>query len=325
MKKMSKKILFFGNERLATGLSTTVPILRTLLKNGYEVEAIIIAQNDLKPTRKERELEIVGVASENNIPLLAIDKLKDAEQELTKFHAEAAILIAYGKIVPQSIINIFPSGIINIHPSLLPLHRGPTPIESVILNGDTQTGVSLMQLAPKMDAGPIYAQQSIKLLGTESKQELADKLSLLGSDMLLKNLPRILDGSLDAIAQLDIHATYDRLISKDDGIIDWCKSASKLEKEVRAYSVWPRSRTKVGQTEIIITHAHVIPEDTPGLQKKDWAINNSSGSYSDGLIVETSHQTLGFTTGKDVLMVDNLIPAGKKEMTVQAFLAGYRP
>jgi methionyl-tRNA formyltransferase len=322
---MSNKILFFGNERLATGLSTTVPILSTLLNNGYEVEGIVVAQHDLKPTRKERDLEIVGVAQSNNIPMLTINKLKDAEQELKDFDAEVAILIAYGKIVPQSIINIFPRGIINIHPSLLPLHRGPTPIESVILNGDSQTGVSLMQLSSKMDAGPIYVQQNVKLLGTESKQELANQLSLLGSEMLVKYLPDILNGSLKAITQSDINVTYDKLISKDDGIINWHKPARSLEREVRAYAIWPRSRTRIGQTEIIITQAHVVLNTTPGIQKKKWACNQLLNSNSTGLIVETTPQTLGFMTSEDVLMIDRLIPAGKKEMTTQAFLAGYRP
>jgi methionyl-tRNA formyltransferase len=246
MKMTSKKILFFGNERLATGLQTNTPILHALVDAGYLIEAIVIAQNDNQQSRNARKLEIVKVAEEYGISTRRISRLKDAEQELRAFNAEAAILIAYGKIVPQAIIDIFPKGIINIHPSLLPLHRGPTPIESVLLNGDHETGVSLMQLSSKMDAGPVYAQQRIIIENNQSKMELANTLSLLGRDMLIQQLPEIMNGNLRPIAQLDDQATYDNLITKANGILNWNKSASQLEREVRAYAEWPRSRTLIG-------------------------------------------------------------------------------
>jgi methionyl-tRNA formyltransferase len=195
MKKMSKTILFFGNERLATGVSTSSPALRALIGNGYEVAAVVVAQNDPGRSRQARELEVSSVAAEHGIPLLSPSDLLKAKDELAGYGAQAAVLIAYGKIVPPEVLDIFPAGIINVHPSLLPLHRGSTPIESVILGGADETGVSLMKLAQKMDAGPIYDRVRIRLGGDETKQSLADNLSAMGTDLLLKYLPGILDGA----------------------------------------------------------------------------------------------------------------------------------
>jgi methionyl-tRNA formyltransferase len=323
MKMTSKKILFFGNERLATGLQTNTPVLHALVNAGYKVKALVIAQNDGQQSRNARELEIVKVAEEYGIPTLRIQRLKDTGEQLKAYNAEAAILIAYGKIVPQAIIDIFPRGIINIHPSLLPLHRGPTPLESAILNDERETGVSLMQLSSKMDAGPVYAQKRTPLNGNQSKIELAHTLSAIGGEMLIQYLPAILSGDLLPIAQVDHLATYDTLITKADGQIDWEKPASQLEREVRAYAVWPRTRTRIGKLEIIITQAHTLPRYTLGIQQKDWNNNREIRKNSVGAIVQLTNHDLGFITATDVLMIDRLVPSGKKEMSIKAFLAGY--
>ncbi|HMH30927.1 MAG TPA: methionyl-tRNA formyltransferase [Methylomirabilota bacterium] len=302
---MSNRILFFGNERLATGLSTSAPTLRALVDAGYDVVAVVVAQKEVGKSRKGRELEIVQVAEAVNLPALVIDDLAAAKDQLASYKAEAAVLIAYGKIVPQSVIDVFPRGIVNIHPSLLPKHRGPTPIESVILSGEAETGVALMSLAAEMDAGPVYDQQAIKLNGNETKQELADQLGEIGKDLVIKNLPAILDGSLQPKPQAD-DATYDELIDKEDGVIDWQKPAGQLEREVRAYLDWPRSRTSIGSTDVIITKSHV-----------------AEGSGTPGTLLIEAKQ-LGVYCGEGLLVIDNLIPAGKKEMPAQAFLSGYQ-
>lgn len=304
---MSKTILFFGNERLATGLSTTAPTLRGLIAAGYKVAAVVVAQNDLGKSRKGRQLEIAEVAAEHNIPLISSVNLNEAGADLAAYGAEAAVLVAYGKIVPQSVIDLFACGIINIHPSLLPKHRGSTPIESVILAGETVSGVSLMQLTAKMDAGPTYAQATIELPRAVSKQALADLLSGLAVDLLIKNLPLILDNSLQPVAQDDTAATYDTLIQKQDGQLDFSKPAAQLEREVRAYLDWPRSRTTLGSTEVIITKAHV-----------------SKGNGPLGTLWRDGNKQLGIYSSAGVLVIDSLVPIGKKEMPIAAFLSGYK-
>lgn len=304
---MKPRIVFFGNERLGTGLTTTAPTLQALIAAGYDVAAVVVAQREMGSSRKPRALEIVGVAEAHNIPVLSPPKLADAKNDLKDLGAQAAVLVAYGKIVPQSIIDLFPVGIINIHPSLLPKHRGPTPIESVILQSDKETGVSLMQLAAEMDAGPVYAQETVLLKGNETKQILAEQLLNLGKDMLLQYLPSILTSSLAPQAQNDKLATYDKLIEKSASELQFTKPATELDREVRAYAAWPRSRAKVGTTEVIITAAHVI--EGQGVAGTLW-INGPE---------------FGIHARKDILVIDRLIPAGKKEMSAAEFLAGYNP
>ena len=303
---MLNKILFFGNERLATGLGTTAPTLRALIEAGYEITGVIIAQNEIGNSRKSRELEIVQVAQAHDIPVLAPKNLRESVEEIAEFGAEIGVLVAYGKIVPQSIIDLFPRGIINIHPSLLPLHRGSTPIESVILNDDTETGVSVMSLSSGMDSGPVYGQSIIQLIGTETKQELADQLLNIGKDMVIEFLPSILDGSMKAFAQDESKATYDKMIDKSVSLLDWNKSALQLEREVRAYAVWPRSRTTINDIEVIVTASHIID-----------GIGKIGSIWKDA-------KSLGFYTSYGVLVIDRLIPIGKKEMDTASFLAGHK-
>jgi methionyl-tRNA formyltransferase len=321
---MSKKILFFGNERLATGVTTKAPAFNRLLREKYEIAGLILAQNLQAQTRVQREIEIAEIADKYHVPILFPDKLYKTVDQLKAFHAEIGILIAYGKIVPQSIIDIFPKGIINIHPSLLPLHRGPTPLESVILQGEHNTGVSLMRLSNKMDAGPIFVQQEIALTGEETKQELADTLSNLGTELLIKTLPDILHSVIEPTPQLE-GATFDKLISKNDGVIDWNKPAIAINREIRAFLNWPRSTFWLGEHKLIATKAHTIDTSNPDISLKQWPINDTCSMNIPGAIVQINTRTMGFTTNKDILMIDALIPDGKREMSIEAFLAGFKP
>jgi methionyl-tRNA formyltransferase len=306
---VSPKVIFFGNERLATGVTTTAPTLNRLLDAGYDVAAVVSHDSGSR-SRKQRNLEIAEVAAEHNIPVLLPIRPAEIIDQLKGYNAEIAILVAYGKIVPQSIIDVFPHGIINIHPSLLPLHRGPSPIESVILAGAPETGVSVMQLVAGMDAGPVYGQTSIKLHGTESKQQLANTLLEAGGELIVRSLPSILDGSLRPAAQNDDRATYDSLITKTDGELDFQKPSQLLVREIRAYLNWPKSRTTINGIEVIITAATAEPV------KLDTAIPGD-------IQVVLGAGSIFICTSNGSLSVKRLKPSGKQEMSVRAFLAGY--
>ena len=302
---MKPRLLFFGNERLATGVTSQVSVLRALIAAGYNIEAVITSNED-SVSRQKRDLEIGPVAQAAGIPVILTGKTMTLEEKVQKHQADAAVLVAFGKIVPQKVIDMFPGGIINIHPSLLPKHRGPTPLESVILSGEKETGVSLMQLAAKMDAGPMYAQETVLLHGDETKQMLADQLLDLGANMLIQYLPDILSGNLKPTEQNDKQATYDKKIDKSDSVIDWQKPAEELEREVRAYAGWPKSRTTLAKRDVVITKAHV-----------------AEGSGIPGTLWLEPGQ-LGVHTKEGVLAIDALVPAGKKEMTATEFLRGYQ-
>ena len=231
----------------------------------------------------------------------------DIQDELAKYKADCGVLVAFGKIVPESIIKIFPRGIINVHPSLLPKHRGPTPLESVILAGETETGVSIMSLVKAMDAGPVYVQETVTLKGSETKQELADTLGGIGSKLIHKHLPVILNGSLKPKPQIDEEATYDALLTKLDGAIDWNLPAEVIERQIRAYAVWPGSRQPSGKREVLVVAAE-------------------SGTMTGipGEVFMHDKELIVFC-GLGSINITSLKPAGKTEMTAASFIAGYKP
>ena len=215
-------------------------------------------------------------------------------------------------MVPVEIIALFPFGIVNVHPSRLPKHRGSIPIESVILYDEKETAVSLMSLAKAMDAGPVYAQsEAIRIEHDVTKQVLADHLAEVGANMLGVVLPKILSGDCTAQEQDHRLASYDERITKEDGFLNFSKSAVQLEREIRAYAEWPKSRTVIASKDVVITKAHVANGDELPGEK------HANGD------VFVSHKQLCIQTAEGVLVVDELKPAGKQAMSGQAFLAGY--
>ncbi len=316
MKKQSPKIIFFGNERLATGVTTTCPTLQALLKAGYDVVAVVL-HNQSATSRSQRAVEIAELAKLHHIPILMPHKLSSIVGDLAALKAEVGVLVAFGKIIPQAVIDIFPKGILNIHPSQLPKHRGPTPLESVILSGENQTAVSLMKLTAEMDAGPVYAQQLLSVPGTITKQSLADSVSQIGSKLVIQHLLRILDGSLQPQPQNHQQATYDSLISKTDGELDWTRPATMLERQIRAYCTWPKSRTTIGAHQLIITSADVINTSDISLFIPDIKAGQP-GEY------HATKKELVVYCGEDALRVRTVQPVNKKEMPIQAFLSGYQ-
>lgn len=302
---MSKKIIFFGNERLATGTTTSCVIARSLLSAGFEIAAIIVNRSDIS-SRKARSLEIEDFAKDHHIPVHAPKSLSSITDTLKSYSTSLAILVAYGKIVPESTISLFSKGIINVHPSLLPLHRGPTPIESAILAGDKTTGVSIMKLVKAMDAGSVYAQKSILINENTSKQELCDNLSRVGAELLIECLPQILNGTLKPLAQKDQMATYDQKITKRHSAVNWHQASSRIMREIRAYSGWPGSKAIVNNIEATITKAHI-----------------SSDKGIPGYFFKTKNKVLGCYTTDGAIIIEKLKPVGKKEMPSSDFINGY--
>jgi methionyl-tRNA formyltransferase len=298
---MNKPIVFFGTEDFS------VPTLELLIADGYTVAAVV-TKPDSKRGRGQQMTQpaVKVIAEQHGIPVLQPQKLSEITDFVQSLGAPVGILVSYGKIIPQSIIDLFVPGIINIHPSLLPLYRGPSPVETAVLHGDRQTGVSIMQLSAAMDAGPVYVQESIQLEGTETISALYSTLSTKGNELLARILPAIVDGTLHPTPQHNDAATYCQLIKKSDGVIDWHTSAAHIERQIRAYHDWPGSRTTLGSVDVIVTKAHVVTIDP----KPAGTIERTG----DNLVVHTSSNGLA---------IDALKPVGKKEMPVQAFLSGY--
>lgn len=297
----SRRVVFFGNERLVSGLPRSkTPILKGLIERGYDVAAIVANHTD-SSSRSRRDLEVASVAAEHNIPLLTPQKPGDIESILLNLHADFAILAAYGKIIPQRIINVFdPVGIINIHPSLLPRHRGPTPIETTILAGDQKAGVSIMRLTAGMDEGPVFGQAEITLTGDETKFDLHDKLAERGAELLFELLPYIIPGKITPESQSSAGITYSSLFTKQDGIIDpTAETADVIVRKVRAYLGFPKTRLTYRAKQIIITKAISVDNCSPSTFCIPCAENST-------------------------LRVESLIGPSGKQMSGEAFLRGLR-
>ncbi len=219
--------------------------------------------------------------------------------------SEVGVVIDFGLIISLEVINYFRYGIINSHFSLLPKWRGADPITHAILNGDELTGVSLMKIVERLDEGPLIIQKSLQVDKKDNQITLTEKLIDLSNKLLVEYLPRYASGKLELKPQPGESPSYSKKVSKDDGIINWNKPAERLEREIRAYAGWPRSRTSIKNIDCIILEA-----DTAGT-------NMSPGEIRK----EKNSMLIGCKRGS--LLIKKLQPAGKKPMSDSEFIRGY--
>ena len=292
---MKTKVLYFGNEQLAQGIKPKTPIFDALLANDeFEISALI-----LPTANTRRPFEIAKVAEKNQIPVYYTKNSAEITEIIDKYQPEVGVLAAFGKIIPDSIINAIPCGIINIHPSLLPKYRGTTPIETALLNNDPETGVSIMRLAKAMDAGNILAQESVAITEETTKQSLYEQLSQLGAKLLTQVLPGVITKNATETAQDEAGATFTSPLSKDLSLLEPAqKSALTLSREVIAYAGFPKSKITLLDTPCTVTKAHVADNPTTELDLKC-----SDGKY---------------------LVIDRLLPENSKEMDAKSFLNGHK-
>ncbi len=293
MKSTSKTLVFFGTEDFS------LVSLRHLVDVGYNVVAVV-TKPDSKKGRGHRlsTSKVKDFATERGIPVWQPENLGDIEDDISNLDNPAGVLVSYGRIIPKSIIDLFTPGIINVHPSLLPHYRGPSPIEAAIKNGDKTTGVSIMKLSPDMDAGPLYAQEALRLQDHETQPELHDKLGAMGAKLLAKTLPDILNGKIKPTEQDHTQATYCQLLTKNDSELNpKTMGAFECERKIRAHLTYPKSRLYLYGQSRIITKAHVSRHARTAL---DFLCQD--GAY---------------------LCIDELIGPSGRRMTARDFINGY--
>jgi methionyl-tRNA formyltransferase len=275
-----------------------------LLSANFNIETIITKPSTIHDMKsKNGTVPVFAVRDKQELDLLFRN---------TKFKSPLAILIDFGIIISRGVIDYFPLGIINSHFSLLPEWRGADPITFAILSGQTQTGVSLMLLDEHMDEGLLLAQSVCDISKDETTPSLTSKLIQISDSMLKAVVPLYLRHEVTPISQDQVNIagnkipSYSRRLTKDDSIIDWTKSATQLEREIRAYSEWPRSHTTLANREVIIIIA---------------TANDMAGKPG---IVSVNNKQLFVHCGQGSLEIKRLKPAGKAEMPIEAFLAGYQ-
>lgn len=255
-----------------------------ILKQAGFLPALIITSPD-KPQGRKMIVTPPPVkiwAEKNNIPCIQPENLEKEMEMIVKNGSafDLFIIVAYGKIIPENILNMPKLGSINIHYSLLPKYRGASPVESAILNDDNETGVSIQKMVYKMDAGNIIAQEKTIIAPNENTPDLRRRLIKIGGELLVKTLPKIIAGKIEEIAQNENEATHCKKIKKEDGLIDLNDNGIKNYNKFRAYAVWPRSFFFQKDKRIIITDAtlegsmfiikKVLPEGKKEIRYEDF-------------------------------------------------------
>jgi methionyl-tRNA formyltransferase len=256
-------IVFMGTPHIA-GIT-----LERLLE-GPDPVVGVVTQPDRPSGRGQKATAspVRKVAEAHDIPTVAPDKIKTPQflETLRNWQPEIIVVVAYGRILPKTILELAPHGCLNVHYSLLPKYRGAAPAAWTIINGETEGGVTTMKLVEKMDAGAIYLQETISLTDDETTASLQAKLTPIGARLLLETLRRLKEGSLTPTEQDESKATLAPMLKKENGLIDWGRSAVEIERRVRGLNPWPGSFTyvdgkllKVHRTKIIATESNSPP------------------------------------------------------------------
>ena len=219
------------------------------------------------------------------------------------------VIVDYGKIVPQKLLDIPPKGAINVHPSELPKYRGASPLQTAILNGEKETAFSIMLIDAELDHGPVLAQKKATILPDDTYGSLYKRLSEDYPEFLLQTLKKYLSGKIKPQPQDDSRATFTKLLRREDGRIDWNKSAEEIERMVRAYNPWPGTFFVFNQKNIKLISSSVEHENYP--------------NKKIGEVFKTPNKRLAAKCNSGILILNQVQPEGKKIMTGEEFARGY--
>lgn len=284
--KEGLNFVFFGTPDVA---SETLEILK---QAGY-IPSLIITSPDAKKGRglHLQASPVALFAEQNNIPCLKPERLNQKfTLELSTFNFQLFVVVAYGKIIPENILNMSRLGSVNIHYSLLPKYRGASPVESAILNGDTQTGITIQKMEFKIDSGDIIAKEEVDILPDEKTPDLRKRLIKIGGKLLIKTLPDFINGKMKIVPQDERKTTFCKKIKKEDGLVDLeAELPNVLYNKFKAYAVWPRIFFFKNNKRIIITDA--ILENNP--------LNEAQGKQ---------------------FIIKKVLPEGKKEIKYEEFI-----
>lgn len=259
------KIIFFGSFQYA------IPALEQLVKTGYEITAVVTNPDSLQERKKELTPTPVKLAAQKlGLNILQPEKLRNNQEflEILKsLNPDLNIVVAYGKIIPKEIIELPKHGTINIHPSLLPAYRGPSPIQSAILNGEKETGVTIMQIDEEVDHGAILSQAKYQIHPDAYLPQVTQELFQLGAELLIKTIPDWLEGKIVPQPQDHSQATFTKKFSWENGRIDWNQSTEKIYNQIRALNPEPGTWTTLNGKILKILKAEIgedgkiLPQD----------------------------------------------------------------
>lgn len=297
------RIVFMGSAELA------VPSLDAILKAGKDELVGVVSQPDRPAGRKRKSTPcpLKAFADENGLNIMTPEKVGASESidALVALKPDLFVVVAYGQYIPSRIISLAPHEAINVHPSLLPKYRGSAPIQWAIANGDRVTGVSIIYLAKKMDAGDVLRQETYPIGADESSQCVHDKLAVFGSELLLGAIDDIRKGTVERTVQDESQVVEIRKLTKEDGVIDWSLPATAIRNRIRAFDPWPGSTCKLPDGEML----------------KVWCAELEDGKGAPGEVLDD--RLLVATGDGGALRLVEIQPAGKKRMPAASFLNGH--
>jgi methionyl-tRNA formyltransferase len=292
-----------------------LPVVEALVGAGYHVVGVF-TQPD-KPTGRGLAMEPPPVkvwAQGRGVPVFQPPSLRrpEAQEVLRRLEPQVIVAAAYGKVLPPSVLSLPPLGCVNVHPSLLPRYRGPSPVQAAILNGDAVTGVTVMLMDEGLDTGPILAQRQEPVRNDDTARTLTERLFRLGAALLVETLERWARRELSPIPQDPTQAVTTRLLTKEDGWLDFHRPAVFLWRMVRAYDPWPGAFTRWRGRRLKLLEVSPLPETTP---------------HPPGTVVPLPHHAstpAGVQTGEGILALRRLQLEGKRPMECREFLHGHR-
>jgi len=285
-----------------------IPSLEAILGDGSAKVVGVVAQPDRPAGRKRKPTAcpLKAFANGQGLDIMTPEKIGSPEsvEALAALKPDLFVVVAYGQYIPSRVIALAPNEAINVHPSLLPKYRGSAPIQWAIANGDGITGVSIIYLAQKMDAGDILRQETYPIGKDDTSGTLHDKLAVFGADLLLRAIDDIRNGTVSRVAQDESQAVEVRKLAKEDGEIDWTLPAATIRNRIRAFDPWPGStcRLPAGDPLKVWTTQVEVASGRPG------------EVLDDGLLV---------ATGDEALRLTEIQPAGKNRMSAASFLNGH--
>lgn len=300
------RVVFMGTPDFAVGT------LEAIIAAGHEVVGVVTQPDKSKGRSKALvPTPVKEVALAHGIDVFQPKRVRNEESIATikAMNPEVIVVVAFGQIIPKEILEMAPYGCLNVHGSLLPAYRGAAPIQWSVLNGDKESGVTIMRMDEGLDTGDMISKVVVPLDEKETSESLFDKLAAAGAKLLVETLPKVADGTAVYEKQPEESTTpYACMISKQMGEIDWNKSAVEIERLVRGMNSWPSAYTKLDGKTLKVWVSHVEEEDKIG---------------NPGEILQADKNGIRVQTGKGILILEEIQLEGKRRMTVDAFLRGY--
>lgn len=300
------KIVFMGTPDFAAGA------LEALIRAGHEVTAVVTQPDKAKGRGGQVQCSPVKeCAVKHGIPVLQPAKIKtpEATAELQEYDADVYVVAAFGQILSRQILEMPRLGCVNIHASLLPKYRGSAPINQCIIDGEKETGVTIMQMDTGVDTGDILTQKKVTIGEKETAESLFGKLARVGAELIVETLPMLERGEITPVKQDESLSSHTKMMDKSLGRIDWTKDAVFIERLVRGLNSWPSAYTSFQGRTVKIWNSDVVAEGQENAEKP-------------GTIVAVAKDSFDVACGKGVLRIHELQLEGKKRMDTRSFLLG---